>query len=100
MLTTDKSKRSTSSGVSTETTPDQKLKFKLYRKMIRRTFQDLCSSEKKIEEDASAYVETEKFAELVNLSGLKEGYTKAARELSLLSQIQRKAVMKTMLKEL
>ena len=99
MLTTDKSKRNTSSGVSTETTPDQKLKYKLYRKMIRRTFQDLCSSERKIEEDALDFVGTDKFAELVNLSGLEEGYTKAARELPLLSQIQRKAVMRTMLKD-
>jgi len=45
------------------------------------------------------FVGTDKFAELVNLSGLEEGYTKAARELPLLSQIQRKAVMRTMLKD-
>jgi len=100
MPTTDRSKKSTSSGDSIGITPDRKLKFKLYRKMIRRTFQDLCSSERKIEEDAAEFVSTEKFAELVNLSGLEQGYTKAARELPLLSQIQRKAVMKTMLKDL
>jgi len=33
--------------------------------MIRRTFQDLCSSERKIEEDALDFVGTDKFAELV-----------------------------------
>ena len=42
--------------------------------MIRRTFQDLCSSERKIEEDALDFVGTDKFAELVNLSGLEDPF--------------------------
>jgi hypothetical protein len=100
MLTTDKSKRSTSFGDSTEKTPDQKLKYKLYRKMIRRVLQDLYSSENKIREDAEEFVQSKRFSDLIEMSGLQSGYERAAQEVQYLSLIQRKFVIRKMLKAL
>jgi hypothetical protein len=100
MSTIDKLKRSTSSGDSTEITPDQKLKFKIFRKMIRRVLQDLYSSENKIREDAEEFVQSKSFCDLIEMSGLKSGYQRAAQEIQYLSLIQRKAVIRKMLKAL
>ena len=100
MLTTDKSKRSTSSGDLIEKTPDQKLKYKLYRKMVRRVLQDLYSSENKIREDAEEFVQSKRFSDLIEMSGLQSGYERAAQEVQYLSLIQRKFVIRKMLKGL
>mgnify|MGYP003113297612 FL=1 len=100
MSTIGKLKKNISIGDSTEITPDQKLKYKVYRKMIRRVFQDLCSSEKKMREDAEEFVQSKRFADLIEMSGLKSGYQRAAQEIEYLSLIQRKAVIRKMLKAL
>ena len=100
MLTTDKLKKNTSSGDSIEKTPDQKLKYKLYRKMIRRVLQDLYSSENKIREDAEEFVQSKRFSDLIEMSGLQSGYERAAQEVHYLSLIQRKFVIRKMLKGL
>jgi len=68
--------------------------------MIKRIFQDLCAAERKIREDAEQFVATENFSEIVNLAGMQKGYIDAAREIPILSRIQRKSVMKLMLKDL
>ena len=68
--------------------------------MVRRVLQDLYSSENKIREDAEEFVQSKRFSDLIEMSGLQSGYERAAQEVQYLSLIQRKFVIRKMLKGL